>query len=293
MEEETVPVCIRCGAALNATAKFCGMCGYPVKNNNQTVSPNSRTQNNSSSQKPNIVVCIRCGKKRKLSDNLCWNCGCKNQEQLGLAGSNTASQQMWTKEQYIAELDRLIAYFSKVQSWYDAHDSYIKRRNEMEKELGDYSRIRRPRHREDEDLLESLSNGTLKDVALFLWIFSASSIQVILLFFIGYSTKNLFASLLISIGCLGLCVILICVGVLLWKKRSEEEAKLREELKQVNSTISYIYKTLWDYYKKYGICLLGFEDTNPRKIKMIIDYMKSGKANTVEKAKRMANKALR
>lgn len=287
-----MPVCIRCGAITETGFKFCEMCGYPVQNNNQKASQNSGTQSNSSSSQSDVVVCIRCGIKRKLSDKLCWNCGCKNQDQLGMAGSNTAFQEIWTKEKYIAELDRMIAYFSKMKSWYDAHNSYIKKMNEIKKELGDDSHTRRRRHREDDDLFDLISNSTLKDAAAFLWVLSGSLSFTVLILFIGFSSVNLIASLLIAIGGLGICGLLICFGVLLWKKRAEEEAKLREELKQVNSQITYIYRTLWVYYKKYGPCILGFDDTNPRKIEMIRDYMISGKANTVEKARKMANKKL-
>lgn len=52
-------------------------------------------------------------------------------------------------------------------------------------------------------------------------------------------------------------------------------------------------RKLESYIVWFKIYMYGFEDTNPRKIKMIKKYMKSGKANTLEKAKRMANKALR
>ena len=260
-----MPSCIRCGATLDSTAKFCVMCGYPVRNNNQKASQNGGTQKSSTSQQSDVVLCIRCGKKRKLSDKLCWNCGCTNQDQIGLAGSVTASQQMWTKEQYITELNRMIGYFNKVQSWYDAHDSYIKKRNEMEKELGDYSHVRRPRHR-DYDIFDRITNSFFKDTALFLWVLSESISVVVFIIFICLVTLYWPAILLIAIGCWGLCGILICVGVLLWKKGVKEVSIKREELKKVNSQISSIYKTLWSYYKNYGFCLLGFDDTNPRKI---------------------------
>ena len=121
-------VCLRCGKQLGDTARFCGVCGYPVKRQQTT-----NTQiGNTVPHQPKPIVCLRCGKQLRTDAKFCGGCGYPTQRQTrnqqtttssqagrqeprqqttaNYATGNSVSPQMMTREQLIAEIDRIEKY---------------------------------------------------------------------------------------------------------------------------------------------------------------------------------------
>ena len=113
-----IPVCIRCGAKIEATYKNCPNCGYAIQRPNQQQSSNSDETTGSTT----------------------------NQESKTYTGPvNTKPPQINTKEECIAELTRTYWYFNTMHAEYDEYDACIRNSNFASREYR-----KRTRHDSDE-----------------------------------------------------------------------------------------------------------------------------------------------
>ena len=278
-------VCMRCGKQLGATAKFCGGCGYPVIR--QQTATNYQTGNVVPPQ-PKAIVCLRCGKQLGTAAKFCGVCGYPTQRQTRnqqattnkQAGRQVARQQtatannatgnyvppqMMTKDQLIAEIDRMMIYFSRVQDIYDEFDRCVEIRNaELDRKERE---MRRRRH--SDSLLDDPDAGSH-------FFLSLSIVLLIAIpFIMAIGTKPY--SILISIGCFLLSSL---IGFLLvWAKMSNKQEK-KEFKDQMNSVRAKLTK----YHRNYGNCIVTVYNANPRVLRKVREYLVSGKANTLKEA---------
>lgn len=282
-----MPFCMKCGSQLKPTDKFCGKCGYPVQLMPQNTTSEIEIQNITVSHLPSEIICLRCGTKHKLKDKLCWNCGCPNPPQTGQSRFNPAPQQLLSKHEYIAELDRMIEYFNKAQSWYDDYYTYLR---DKEKAEADYRKTPEYKYLKHQNNLErALAYRRTRKTSALLMSFGIV-MAIIALLATPFISKNSGwpLALLFVFGSLGLCAALIVVGFIILFKPTARKARV--DSNQSYSQANTVYIKLRNYYKNYGYCILAADDTDPRKIRLIRDYIESGKATTVEEARKMANK---
>lgn len=278
-------VCMRCGKQLGATAKFCSGCGYPVKIQ-QTATVNQTGNAVPSQTKP--VVCLRCGKELRTGVKFCGSCGYPTQRktrdqqkttnnQAGRqeprqqastaynANGNAVPPEMMTREQLIAEIDRMLMYFSLKQDLYDEFDRCVEVRNaELDKKERE---MRRSRH--SDSLLDD-PNG-FEHFLLSLSITSLIAIPFIL----NLITKPY--SILISIGCF---LLSSSIGFLLvWSgiKGKQEEKRFKEHMNSIRAELA-------EYHRNYGNCIVTVYNANPKILRKVRDYLAYGKANTLKEA---------
>ena len=278
-------VCMRCGKQLGATAKFCSGCGYPVKM--QQIATVNQTGNAVSSQtKP--VVCLRCGKELRTGVKFCGSCGYPTQRQTrdqqkttnNQAGRQEPRQQtstayntngnavppeMMTRDQLIAEIDRMMIYFSRVQDIYDEFDRCVEIRNaELDKK--EREMIRR---RHSDSLLDDPDAGSH-------FFLSLSIVLLIAIpFIMAIGTKPY--SILISIGCI---LLSSSIGFLfVWSKvkGNQEEKEFKDQMNSVRAKLT-------EYHRNYGNCIVTVYNANPRVLRKVREYLVSGKANTLKEA---------
>lgn len=277
-------VCLRCGKQLNATAKLCGSCGYPVK-------MKQTTYNQGGSAVPpqqKTIVCLRCGKQLRTDAKFCGGCGyptqkpTRNQQTTinnqarsqesrqqtttaSNATENNVPPQTMTREQLIAEIDRMLMYFSLKQDLYDEFDRCVEVRNaELDKKERE---MRRSRH--SDSLLDD-PNG-FEHFLLSLSITSLIAIPFIL----NLITKPY--SILISIGCFLLSssigFLLVWIGI----KGKQEEKRFKEHMNSIRAELA-------EYHRNYGNCIVTVYNANPKILRKVRDYLAYGKANTLKEA---------
>ena len=244
-----MPVCLRCGGQIKETDKYCGICGYPTKRQTR----NQQTQ-------------------QTTSDN-----------QVG----NKTPPQIRTMEELIAETNRMLAYFSKMQAVYDEYESYKTRLNDRKKEYA--KERRRTRYHEETtlELIESLSRGDSNSIAAF---FSTLCLLVFLAIVFILILIQWPYSLLIAIGCSFFCGLFGFLGVRFFIKSMREARVKRLAYYQLENQVKSLQDNLMKYYKSYGYCIVRFEDSNPIILCKVREYLMSGKANTLEKALKMARR---
>lgn len=278
-------VCVRCGKQLGATAKFCSGCGCPVKIQ-QTATVNQTGNAVPSQTKP--VVCLRCGKELRTGVKFCGSCGYPTQRQTRdqqkttnnqagrqeprqqtstayNANGNAVPPEMMTRDQLIAEIDRMMIYFSRVQDIYDEFDRCVEIRNaELDRKERE---MRRRRH--SDSLLDDSDAGSH-------FFLSLSIVLLIAIpFIMAIGTKPY--SILISIGCFLLSSL---IGFLLvWAKISNkhEEKEFKDQMNSVRAKLT-------EYHRNYGNCIVTVYNANPRVLRKVREYLVSGKANTLKEA---------
>ena len=277
-------VCLRCGKQLNATAKFCGSCGYPVK-----IQQTAYNQGGSAaSPQQKTIVCLRCGKQLRTDAKFCGGCGYPTQrptrnqqtttnnqagkqearQQTTTANNttgNTVPPQTMTREQLIAEIDRMLVYFSKKQDLYDEYDKCVNIRN-AEQEKIERDIIRR---RHSDSLLDdpdAISN----------FLLSVSVTALIAIPFILQLVDKP-KSIFISIGCFLLSSSIIFL--LVWLS-----IQSRKEKKKLKNRMNSMLVELKEHHRNYGNCLVSVNNANPRVLRKVRDYLVMGKANTLKEA---------
>lgn len=289
-------VCLRCGKQLGETAKFCGGCGYPVIR--QQTATNYQTCNVVPSQ-PKAVVCLRCGKQLQMGVKFCSVCGYPTQRktrdqqkttnnQAGRqeprqqtstaynANGNAVPPEMMTREQLIAEIDRMLIYFSFKQNLYDEFDRCIEVRNA---ELDRKERKMIHNRHNDPDFLDAIGDSRVRGMMLIL-------LSSFLLFFIPfvYAFGTPPYSYMISIGCFLLSGLFIFLAVLCFRSHNRIKREERQETKKNNDYIDSIRTELTEYHRNYGNCIVTVYNANPRVLRKVRDYLAYGKANTLKEA---------
>ena len=284
-----MPFCMKCGSELKATYKFCGKCGYPVQPIAQTTQNKIEIQNKTASHQPVNIICLRCGITHKLSDKICWNCGCPNPPQSGQSRFDSAPQHLLSRREYVEELDRMIDYFSKAQSWYDDYYTYLREKEKKEAEYRRTPEYKNLKHQYNQKLIAARRR---RKATFGLLMTSSIVIAIIALLTTPFISKyhGWPLALLFIFFSLALCIALMVVGFLVMNKPTT--VKANDDILQPQSQADPVYIKLREYYKEYGYCILGFEDTDPRKIRLIRDCIKSRKAKTLEDASKIANKKL-
>ena len=294
--------CLRCGKQLGATAKICSGCGYPVKI--QQAATVNQTGNAVPSQtKP--VVCLRCGKELRTGVKFCSTCGYPTQRktrdqqkttnnQAGRqeprqqtstaynANGNAVPPEMMTRDQLIAEIDRMMIYFSQVQNLYDEFEICVAERNaEQDKRDREY---RERRHDEDDltgffdflfgfpvDIINR-DYHALADRSLVWCVFlSIAAVFMAMLYFV----KEYF--IFIAIGCFLLSGFLCYLTVRWYMKAGKGKREARSHMDSVLAKLK-------EHHRNYGNCLVSVNNSNPRVLRKVRDYLVIGKANTLKEA---------
>lgn len=236
-----------------------------------------------------MSVCLRCGGQIKETDKFCGLCGYPTKRQTktqqtttSKQASNTAPPQLRTMEEFIAEINRMLAYFSKVQSLYDEYES-------CEKTVKELKRKRKNRY-EDKDFFESLellSKGEPDEISN--WLFSLGTVLTLLMIPIFIFLPWPY-SLLIAIGLSYFCALFVFLGVRFTIKANKEKQAELLTISQYGNRMESLDAMLRNYYNSYDYCIVRFDDSNPRILFKAREYLMSGKAKTFEKALRMARR---
>lgn len=280
-----MPVCIRCGANLADTCKYCGVCGYPVKQTPAYACSNMSRANNSS-QQTKAPVCIRCGKQFGQNDKFCGECGYPiNQKTQSYAPNdrqqvNNTTPRKWTKEETVAELDRMLAYFSSFQDLYDKRDTYsgiyYERLSERETRYNSY------RYYDENPQWTLINSYSLLFTISFISLIAAALILALnILFRWEYAV-------LIAIGCFVLSGFCCYFGVVLLIKDNKHKRTSSKELTEYKTRIEAVYNELKRLYENYGHSIVELEYTNPVILRKIKENIQSGRADTLLEAQKTA-----
>ena len=236
-----------------------------------------------------MPVCLRCGGQIKETDKYCGVCGYPAQKQARTQqttkcnqAGNTAPSQLRTTEEFIAEINRMLAYFSKVQSLYDEYES-------CEKSVKELKRKRKNRY-EDKDFfenLESLSKGDSDVISSCFFTLGAFLTFVMIPTFLYVTWPY---SLLIAIGLSYFCALFVFLGVRFTIKANKEKKAEVLAIYQYGNRMESLDAMLRNYYNSYDYCIVRFDDSNPRILFKARDYLMSGKAKTFENALKMARR---
>ena len=241
-----------------------------------------------------MPVCLRCGGQVKETAKYCGFCGYPTKRQTrdqqttsNKQAGNTVPPQLRTMEDLIAEINRMLAYFSKMQSTYDEYESYKTRLNDRKKAYA--KEYRRSLYHEEttSELIESLSRGDSDSIAAVFFMLCILVFLAIVFILILIQWPY---SLLIAIGCSFFCGLFGFLGVRFFIKGMRGTRTERAAYYQLENQVKSIQSNLMNYYKSYGYCIVRFEDSNPIILYNVREYLTSGKANTLEEALKMARR---
>ena len=194
------------------------------------------------------MFCNQCGKQNPDGARFCNFCGAPVSAQMMNVGQPRHQQ----RNAEIAELEKMIRYFSQNSALYEEYDR-----------------------------LTPLVDRTMKGCkhALLVWGIIAACIGLLTvpMVILKINEDNNYSSLILSLMYL-LPGIGMIVGYVFYasafKKRA---AKIFQRYDEVTAE-------LIEYYQNYGICLVGPEYTNPSNLITIRDTIKSGRADTTKDA---------
>lgn len=257
-------VCLKCGANIKTTYKFCMSCGYAVHQSVQQTTSNNAASNNTT---PTKTVCIGCGSTIKVTDKFCMRCGCPTQLQTQQKTINrnqkiSYTPPDWNRDGYINELNRIYSHFYLVQPTYDDYD--------------DKMRI------SAEKTAEYYSLNDLDDLYNKLLFFSSATgiILIILGFWFWDKTEPLLnqAVWFIAGSIIGSIGVFLEVIKLLFRR------KIRKEIKECNTIRASLAAELTKHYANFGYCIVGPEYTNPRILSKIIMNLRCEKVHSFDEA---------
>ena len=253
-----------------------------------------------------MSVCLRCGGQIKETDKFCGFCGypIKRPTQDQQTNSNNQNgknvpPQIRTKDELIAEINRMLEYFSKVRSLYDEYDRCAKKVRRIEDKRGkriEYNN-KNERYTDDTDIFEDMEDNfeflkvllsgdpdSIASVFFVLSIFMFIAIVVILLLL------RWPYSLLIAVGCSFFCSLFVFLGVYFIIKGKREERTETQEICKLYDEMKSLKAKQIKHYKNYGYCIVDFDDADPRILSRVRKYLMAGKVNTLEEALRKARR---
>ena len=247
-----------------------------------------------------MSVCLRCGGQIKETDKFCGLCGYPTKRQTRDQQTNSNNQngknvprQIRTKEELIAEIDRMLEYFSKVQPLYDEYDKCAKKVRRIENKRSKRIEYNNKIHTDDTDIFEDLADsfeslklllsGDFDSIASIFFVLGIFVFIAIILILLLLSWPY---SLLIATGCSFFCSLFIFIGVHFIIKGNREEKTEIQVICQLYDEMDSLKNKLMNYYKNYGYCIVGFDDVKPRYLYKIRKNLVSGKADTLEEALR-------
>lgn len=245
-----------------------------------------------------MPVCLRCGGQIKETDKFCGLCGYTTKRQTRDQQTTSNNQngknippQIRNKEELIAEIDRMLEYFSKVQPLYDEYDKCAKKVRRIENKRGKRIEYNNKRHTDDTDIFEDLADtfeflevllsGDSDSIASVFFVLGIFVFIAIILILLLLSWPY---SLLIATGCSFFCSLFIFIGVHFIIKGKREEKTEIQAICQLHDEMDSLRNKLMNYYKNYGYCIVGFDDVKPSILLKIRKNLISGKADTVEDA---------
>lgn len=245
-----------------------------------------------------MSVCLRCGGQIKETDKFCGLCGYTTKRQTRDKQTNSNNQngknippQIRNKEELIAEIDRMLEYFSKVQPLYDEYDKCANKVRRIENKRGKRIEYNNKRHTDDTDIFEDLADtfeflevllsGDSDSIASVFFVLGIFVFIAIILILLLLSWPY---SLLIATGCSFFCSLFIFIGVHFIIKGKREEKTEIQAICQLHYEMDSLRNKLMNYYKNYGYCIVGFDDADPRVLSRVRKYLMSEKINSLEKA---------
>lgn len=191
----------------------------------------------------------------------------------------------------LAELDRMIGYFSRKQNVYDEYDSCI-----------DELKTKRVQN-------VKLPNGIGFIVAGAVCTYISLFFLVIVIYFFYLSSyyrelmsnrrsstiDNIFVFWIIVLGLLLVAgIVFLVLGIIRQKKRNRiaKESKAQAG-NQTVYRLSQLVKDLEANYVSYGFCMTGTYYTNPKILRLLKDKILSGRAYSIEDAIRILHKDAR
>lgn len=271
--------CLKCGSPMEAGNRFCDNCGAPVEWNQADTAMNAAPQPAPApAPAPGPVFMPAPMPVAAPAPVMQYPAPMALTSQP--VGANA-----------LAELDRMIGYFSRKQNEYDEYDSCIE-------EL----KTKRVQN-------VKLPNGIGFIVAGAVCIYMSLFFLVLVIYFYWLSSyyKSLFAGGRPSKGegvfiffIIMLAVMLVAgiafliVGIIRQKKRNRiaKESKAQAG-NQTVYRLSQLVKDLEAYYAGYGFCVTGTYYTNPKILMLLKDKIVSGRAYSIENAIRMLHKDAR
>lgn len=246
-----------------------------------------------------MPVCLRCGGQLSSIDKFCGFCGyptkrpTRDKQTTSNNQNGKNAPQIRTKEELIAEIDRMLEYFSKVQSLYDEYDRCAKkvRRIENKRRLRTEYDLKNRRYTDDTDIFEDLEDsfetaklllsGDSDSIASVFFVLSGLVFIAIVIILLLLRWPY---SLMIAIGCSLFCSLFVFIGVYFIIKGNREERTEIQVICQLYDEMKALKAEQLKYYKNYGYCIVDFDDADPRILSRVRKYLMAGKINTLEEA---------
>lgn len=246
-----------------------------------------------------MPVCLRCGGQLSSTDKFCGFCGyptkrpTRDKQTTSNNQNGKNAPQIRTKEELIAEIDRMLEYFSKAQSLYDEYDRCAKkvRRIENKRRLRTEYDLKNRRYTDDTDIFEDLEDsfetaklllsGDSDSIASVFFVLSGLVFIAIVIILLLLRWPY---SLMIAIGCSFFCSLFVFIGVYFIIKGNREERTEIQVIRQLYDEMKALKAEQLKYYKNYGYCIVDFDDADPRILSRVRKYLMAGKIDTLEQA---------
>lgn len=200
------------------------------------------------------MFCNNCGKQNPENAKFCNHCGLPVSIQTApIQRDNINQERMQVRNSELAEIDRMIKYFSLKSAQYAEYDR-----------------------------LCPMVNKAIKGekVGLLVWGIIVLLLGFILLIFtlLGWSSAKDLASVIpalfmyLSIG------VGLIVGHIFYAKSFKKKAS------NIYQLYDQLTNELFEHYKAYGYCPIGPEYTNPSNLVSIFNTIRSGRADTTKDA---------
>lgn len=192
------------------------------------------------------MFCNNCGKQNPDGAKFCNSCGAN----LFTASQNTVdeiqNERHKLRNAEIAEIERMIRYFSKQTTLYDKYDRLSAQ-------------------------IDNFSKG--KHYALLVWGIIVSFLGMITTSALSGEQAGALAGVIPFLIGQGMIIGHIVYAVSFDKRKNEFEARINQ-----------VTSELLDYYNDYGMCAVGAEYTNPSNLAAIANTIKIGRADTIKEA---------
>ena len=202
------------------------------------------------------MLCPRCGNSNKDDSKFCTSCGAALNEvstlsfsqDAGLQSNNTVNMRYNVRSSEMNEVDRMINYFSQKNDLYAEYESLCARLD--------------PRFKK-------------KKVGLLVLGIIAGIIGFYVAVF-GISLK--------SAGTIGFGVLMIAGGAVMIFGFIRSSSARNENYSKTYSRFDEVSNELYNHYLNYGPCLVSAQYTNPSNLRIILDTIRSGRADTIKEA---------
>jgi len=233
-----------------------------------------------------MPFCSKCGAKNMDDSMFCIGCGTSLHVQQIVSNNIQLNLQQGTRQSSLAEIDRMISYFSQKQAQYDEYDNCIE-------QLAYYSKPNAVIKLSGE---KKYSKKHLIFIGISLMVFGIAILLPIVMTITELNIENgnnppilgwIFTLLILGGG-----IFLLIMGIngqieynrFYHENKAREKAEKERLIKYYENRCNQLVEELDNHFKSYGYCAVAESYTNPRILKEIREPIYIGRADTIKES---------